>query len=322
MLINQDFSVDRTQFIGGSDIGAILGLSRYRTPLQVWLEKTGKERNQVNSLPLRFGSFAESFVASEYSQSTGTTLLHDESTHIHPKHPYMSAHIDRFVLGNGKDQPPTKILECKTANPFSKGEWGEPGTDQVPMSYLAQCIWYMAITDINRADLAVLFGNSDFRIYEMTRDQELEVAILQKAATFWNEHVLKDIAPPPTTLEDCQTLFRHSDPNQTIEASNETIEIIQRLQTLNQEISFREEESSAMKQQIMIHMGVAESLSYQGQLLATWRAPKPTLKFDLKRFESEHPDLTHQYKSPIQNSRRLVIKDHSIQKPSLLKEPR
>ena len=60
MLINQDFSVDRTKYIGGSDIGAILGLSRFRSPLEVWQEKTGKETKKVDSLPLRFGSFPRS----------------------------------------------------------------------------------------------------------------------------------------------------------------------------------------------------------------------------------------------------------------------
>ena len=78
MLINQDFSPDRTKYIGGSDIGAILGLSRFRSPLEVWMEKTGKAVKQLDSLPLRFGSFAEEFVASEYSRSTGFELVHDE----------------------------------------------------------------------------------------------------------------------------------------------------------------------------------------------------------------------------------------------------
>ena len=135
MLINQDFSVDRTKYIGGSDIGAILGLSKFRTPIEVWMEKTGKETKQLDSLPLRFGSFAEEFVASEYSRATSFELLHDESIYINPTHPMMSAHVDRFVLGDGLNKPATRLLECKTANPFARGEWGEPGTDQVPMSY-------------------------------------------------------------------------------------------------------------------------------------------------------------------------------------------
>ena len=146
MLINQDFSVDRTKYIGGSDIGAILGLSKYRTPLEVWMEKSGKETKQLDSLPLRFGSFAEAFVASEYSKAASVNLLHDESIYIHPQYPFMSAHIDRFVLGDGQNSPPTKILECKTANPFAQADWGEAGSDQVPMSYLAQCVWYIDLS--------------------------------------------------------------------------------------------------------------------------------------------------------------------------------
>lgn len=123
-------------------------------------------------------------MADEYAKSTGLVLLHDESTHIHPQHPYMSAHIDRFVLEDGELSPPTRILECKTANPYTSGDWGEVGSDQVPMSYLCQCVWYMAITGLERADLAVLFGNSDFRIYQITRDKELEEMILQSAQSF------------------------------------------------------------------------------------------------------------------------------------------
>ena len=309
MLINQDFSVDRSKYIGGSDIGAILGLSRFKTPLEVWMEKTGKETKKVDSLPLRFGSYAEEFVASEYSRATGFELLHDESIYLHPQHSFMSAHIDRFILGDEEGLPPTRILECKTANPFSSSDWGEAGSDQVPMSYLCQCVWYMAITGIDKTDLAVLFGNSDFRIYEIARDQALEELVIAKAITFWNEHVLKDIPPPATSEQDCQTLFSKGDPAKSIEAKQETLELTKRFQLLNSEIDFLEEEISSIKQTIMSQMGAAELLTYQGKTLATWKAPKPSFRLDSKRFEFEHPDLASSYKLPIQNSRRLVIKE-------------
>ena len=332
MLINQDFTVDRTKYIGGSDIGAILGLSRFRTPLEVWMEKTGKEFKKFDSLPLRFGSFAEGFVASEYSRATGFELLHDESIYIHPQHSYMSAHIDRFVLSNALSNalgnklvddlgnqlsnnsplPPTRILECKTANPFSSGDWGEVGSDQVPMSYLCQCIWYMSITGIDRADLAVLFGNSDFRIYEIVRDQELEELVMAKAKAFWHDYVLKDIPPPATSEQDCQTLFSKGDASKRIEAAKQTIELTKRLHALNGEIAVREEEISTIKQNIMQEMGEAELLTYQGRTLATWKAPKPSFRLDSKRLELEHPELASNYKLPVQNSRRLLIKELPI----------
>ena len=308
MLINQDFSLDRSKYLGGSDIGAILGLSRFRSPLQVWMEKTGKEVKTLDSLPLRFGSFAESFVASEYSRSTGFDLIHDESIYVHPEYSFMSAHIDRFVLEN--DSPsPSRILECKTANPFSAGDWGEVGSDQVPLTYLCQCIWYMAITNINRVDLAVLFGNSDFRIYEISRDQELESTILQKASFFWNTYVLHDVPPPAQSEADCQTLFSKGDPAKSVEAKTETLELTKRLHLLNHEIDVREDEISAIKQNIMNQMGAAETLTYQGKVMATWKAPKPSFRLDSKTLEQEHPEIASLYKIPVQNSRRLVIKE-------------
>jgi len=308
MLINQDFSVDRSKYIGGSDIGAILGLSRFRSPLQVWMEKTGKDTSQADSLPLRFGSFAEEFVAKEYFRSTGFELLHDESAFIHPEHSMFCAHIDRLVMGDGLDCPPTKILECKTANPFSQGDWGIVGSDEVPLSYLCQVAWYQAITGIEQADLAVLFGNTDFRIYAIARDKGLEKMIIQKALFFWSEYVLKDIPPPAQSEADCHTLFSKSDPSRTVEAKAETLGLTKRLEILNSEIDSREVEISHIKQNIMSQLGEAEILTYQGKVLATWRAPKPSFKLDGKRLELEHPDLTSNYKIPVHNSRRLVIK--------------
>jgi predicted phage-related endonuclease len=80
------------------------------------------------------------------------------------------------------------------------------------------------------------------------------------------------------------------------------------LQLLNREIDVREEEISSIKKTIMSQMGEAELLTYQGKTLASWKAPKPSFRLDSKRFELEHPDLAMSYKLPIQNSRRLVIK--------------
>ena len=172
--------------LGGSDVGAILGLSPFKSPLAVWMEKTGKEVKAVDSLPLRFGSFVEEFVANEYAKATGFALRHDESIYIHPDHSYMSAHIDRFVHTEGLEQAATKILECKTASPFSRAQWGEPGSDQIPLHYLTQVTWYLAITGIERADIAVLFGNTDFRVYTILRDPELENLVLEKAHHSWD----------------------------------------------------------------------------------------------------------------------------------------
>ena len=311
MLMNHDFTQDRTKYLGGSDIGAILGLSPFKSPLAVWMEKTGKEVKPIDNLPLRFGSFVEEFVANEYAKATGFALRHDESVYIHPDHSYMSAHIDRFVHTDGLDQGATKILECKTANPFSRAQWGEVGSDQVPMSYVCQCVWYMAITGITKTDLAVLFGNTDFRVYCIARDRELENLVLEKASHFWHEHVLKDFPPPAQTPDDCQLLFQRGDPAKTFEANAETLALLERLQTLNYQGNACEEEITTLKTQIMAQMQDAEVLAHQGQVLATWKAPKPSFRLDAKRLEAEERAIYEKYKVASQVSRRFVLKDTS-----------
>lgn len=316
MLNNQDFASLRAKSLGGSDIGAVLGLSKYKTAVDVWMEKTGKPIKQTNSLPLRFGQYAEEFVAKEYALATGLHLIKHEEAVIHPSYDYIHGHIDRYVQDNPSSLftvkgslNATRILECKTANPFAQSEWGESGSDQVPMSYLVQCIWYMMITNINQADLAVLFGNADFRIYEIQRDHELETMILEKAINFWENHVLKDIPPAASNETDYKQLFAQSIPSKTTEASNQSIEIIKQLTKLNLEIALKEYQVSELKQQIMAEMKDAEVLSHEGQTIATWKAPKPSFRLDSKKLMQEHPELANQYQVAIQNSRRLTIKD-------------
>ena len=324
MLNNQHFTQDRTKYLGGSDIGAILGFSKYRTALDVWLEKTGRVVSNVDNLPVRFGSFAEAFVASEYASQTGLHLVHSEAGVAHPKYSFMVGHIDRFVFEGSSDIngelfhsdgscAASHLLECKTASPFNQSDWGELGTDEVPMSYLVQCLWYLAITNLERCDVAVLFGNSDLRIYEVYRDQELEDLIISKAAAFWQDYVQQDTPPPAQCESDYQHLFSKEVTGKAVEADPSVCELTQKLQVLNSDIKSKELEVSQIKQTIMGQMGEAELLTYQGKVLATWKSPKPSYRLDSKRLELEHPELIPQYQVPIQNSRRLVVKEFTAQ---------
>ena len=314
MINNQDFAYLRAKSLGGSDIGAVLGFSRYRSAVDVWMEKTGRAVHEASSLPIRFGSFAEEFVASEYALSTGLSLVNHPSALVHPQYSYMHGHIDRFVC----DSPSifdasgsliaTRVLECKTANPFASQEWGDSGSDQVPMAYLAQCIWYLAITGLEQADLAVLMGNADFRIYEVYRDRELEEMVIDRARVFWEEHVLKDIAPAAQRESDLKVLFPRSTPK-AVEAKKETCELIAKMKDIQARVESYEQEISQIKQQVMSEMQDAEVLTYGGQVLATWKTPKPSTRIDTKKLTEDHPELIAPYQIHVANSRRFVVKD-------------
>ena len=312
MLNNQDFTEERRHFIGGSDIGAILGLNAYKTPVDVWLEKTGKASRQPTNLAMRFGTFAEEFVASEYSQATGLLVKEPEAEFIHPEYVYCRAHLDRLVFDALETKqelgPPKKILECKTASPFRQEQWGDSGSNQVPFSYLCQCIWYMAVTGLPTTDLAVLFGNSDFRIYTIDRDIELEQIILEKANIFWNENILKDIPPQTSSEEDCKKLFEKSCPEKSMEADKALLQMAIDYQAL---LAKEEEVAGSInhiKQIFMNTMKDAESIRFNNRDLITWKKTKPVSRFDGAEFEKAHPDLYKQFQKISNGSRRFVFK--------------
>ncbi len=60
MLNNQDFALLRAKSLGGSDIGALLGFSKYRSAVDVWMEKTGKDIAIRDSLPCALVSLLKS----------------------------------------------------------------------------------------------------------------------------------------------------------------------------------------------------------------------------------------------------------------------
>ncbi len=317
MLNNQDFTHNRAAFLGGSDIGAILGVSKYRSAMDVWLEKTGKKVDHKDNFALRFGSFAESFIADEYALLTGERLVSYSQGLIHPQHSFCVGHIDRFVLDQ-KDQPlfnndgmlnAKKLLECKTANHYSQSDWGEPGTDAIPLPYLCQCLWYLGITNLPEINVAVLLGGSDLRVYTITRDLELESLIFQKAVFFWTEHVQKDIPPKPQSIDDCQALFQRACSGKTLDANPETLNLIRKLKTLESQIQIEQEQIGQIKQTLMETMADTEVLTYFGKPVITWRAPKPSYRIDTKRLGLEHPELIKTYLSPVISSRRFVVKD-------------
>jgi predicted phage-related endonuclease len=107
-------------------------------------------------------------------------------------------------------------------------------------------------------------------------------------------------------------LFSKGDPTKVVKANKEMLDLSMRLHLLNSQIAQYEKEISDIKQVIMNEMGQAEILTYENQVLATWKAPKPSFRLDAKKLEIEHPEIYANYKTPVQNSRRLVIKELSI----------
>lgn len=308
---------NRNYGLGGSDIAALLGMSPYKTPVELWAEKVGHENyRQKDGLHLRYGKHVEPFVANEFEKQTGLNTVEHEEAIWHPRHDFMYAHVDRFVTSEAWEPAvvngavvANSLLECKTASVYGKDEWGPAGTDQVPQAYLLQCIWYMAITGCSSAHIAVLIGNSDFRTYQIHRDEELELMVIAQAKKFWHEHVLEGVPPKPTHGSDLKLLYPCEKPGHSVEASQELLEALHQLRKTQEEAKELELKADSIKTLIMEQMGEAEQLAHGGQLLATWKSAKPTQRIDTIALKKQFPEVAAQCMVTSQAQRRFLLKD-------------
>ena len=66
---------DRSKIIGGSDIAAVMGLSRWKTPLSLWAEKTGRVQNGLSNFEAaEIGTELEEYVSRKFEKKTGIKL--------------------------------------------------------------------------------------------------------------------------------------------------------------------------------------------------------------------------------------------------------
>lgn len=289
MMGTAEFHAERQTGLGGSDMGAILGLNQYRTPFQVWQEKTGRGEPFTGNLQTRFGTYAEQFVADEYCQQTGRRVQRFTAMLRHPEAPLIG-HVDRLVIPDGakiaahRGEIRTDLgLEAKTAHALaaSRGEdWGDAGTDQVPASYLTQCAVYMALTGCAHWDLAALFGNSDFRIYHLHRDQELEAMLVEEASRWWRDHVIADVPPDPQSeAEARQRWARHVD-GKSAEADEELYQRICQLSDIKARIKALEADEQEIKDALIPALADLDTLTRNGRSILTYRANKDSQKVD------------------------------------------
>jgi putative phage-type endonuclease len=313
---------NRRAGLGGSDIGAILGLSQYKTPVDVWMDKTGRAAAQDETLQMRFGTYAEEFVAQEYSRMTGLSVQRFTKMLHHPTAPLLG-NIDRLVVPEGQKRAShqseirtDRLLECKTASAFSAykpDEWGEAGSDAVPMSYLVQVATYRILTGCPYADLAVLFGNQEVRVYHLQRDMELEQMIVSRAVEWWDRYIISDVPPPPVCDGDVRLLYPASSPR-TVEADETIVGALAELRSTRAGIAALEEKADAAALLIKSAMGDAEALTWRGTTLATWKSAKAGRKTDWKAICNSlaaPQQLIEMFSTETAGSRRFLLKDET-----------
>lgn len=308
--------------IGGSEVAAVLGLSPYRTPVDVWEDKTGRiERNsEAPSDPIYWGTMLEDLVAKEFERRTGKTVQRVNYILRDGADGWMIANIDRAIVNpeiarrvsvkEDKENPgnwrlTTDIgLECKTANQYMASSWGPSQLDEIiqgkvvsdhmiPEYYETQVQWYMAVTGLKAFVVAVLIGGSDFRAYWVKRDEDIIAALVSHCKNFWEHNVKGDTAPEPVNVEDVKKLYA-KDNGLMKEADNNDATILGELRTVKENIKSLQEQEKALSAQLILSIGESLGLTLGGEKVATYKTQESN-RFSTTDFKKSHPELYKEY---------------------------
>lgn len=301
-MLTAERKAERLKKITGSDASIICSVSRYCTPYQLWRYKVGLDiEEDISDKPaVKAGIMLEDAVRNWFTDVTGKKVETDDEFLIHPEHEWMAANIDGRIVGENA------IFEAKTSS--SDIGWGEQGDNKIPDNYLCQVVHYCAVTQADRAYIAVLIRGVDFRTYVYERDLKLEKIIIDKEKKFYDMMIDK-VTPDFTNKEDVLSYLssRVSDEVMTTEPAIEAD--VEHLKFLNvQEKSIREQQKH-LKDKICIYMGDKQTLvGTDGKICCTWKLSKQSEKFNAKKLKEEMPDIYSKFTETKDGSRRFLTK--------------
>lgn len=298
-----DVTINRHKGIGGSECAAAIGLSRYKTPLHVYLDKIEPEsRNNKTSIAMELGNYLEPFLLQKYEELTGVKCEKPQEMLRNEKYPWLFAHIDGWANET--------LLEIKTTRFFNE-DWGLENTDEIPQEYLIQTAHYCIVCDayreIKKADILVLSkSDSIIRKYEYKRNAKLENIIIEKTKEFWNNNVMAQIPPLPKNKEDVLRIYNLAIENSHIVATNDIVDVCNKLIETKKRIKEIELEKEILECEIQKFMTNNDLLlDINGCKLATWKNRSST-RLDTKRIKEEQPSIYNEFCKTSENRVFLI----------------
>lgn len=282
--LNAPAAPDRTTFIGGSDAAAILGVSKWKTPFQLYQEKIGAfveesspMRDRVLSRGKRWEPVVVEMLLDElHDRGHDVEIIARNARYQDPEFPFLACELDLELRIDGEEVNG----EIKTVHPFAAKEWGEPETDEIPIYYAAQVMHGLMIKPRRRAVVAALIGADDLRIHFIDRDEETIAGMRQREIEFWQR--IQDRNPPdPTDPVDVKWLYQR-DGGTAIDADDDLVLLCQKLKDLKNDAKNLERQIELIAAQIKLRMGTASRLIYRGQTIATWKNNRDSVAIDWK----------------------------------------
>ena len=285
----EDWLEYRKQGIGGSDASVVCGINRYKSPVELWMEKTGQLPHQEAGEAAYWGTQLEPFVRAEFTKRTGIEVSRRNELLQSEEHPFMLANLDGIC--EVPDVGPC-IFEAKTASAYKIGEW----EDAIPDEYALQLAHYMAVTGYAGAYIAVLIGGNTFKWKFIERDEELISMLIQLETDFWN-HV-QDGTPPPLDGSDASAKFlaerfSNSTPRSHITLPDTAANLLAQYDEACEELEAVTERKQKAENLLKEMIGENE-VGTAGDRIITWKSVSQE-RLDSKTLRAEHPVLYKKY---------------------------
>jgi putative phage-type endonuclease len=309
-LPREDWLAVRKGGIGSSDAASAVGLNPYKSQLELWMEKTGRDGAlpkldpHDEESPAYWGNILEPIVASHYSKRSGNRVRRINAVlqHPDPELPWMLANIDREIIGAADVQ----ILECKTAGINGARLWKEGVPEYVQLQVMHQ----LAVTGKQAADVAVLLGGQHLEIHRIERDEQMIARLIELERKFW-DYVMTDTPPPADGSDSADQALRclyPADSGQVVDFSaNPALAIAYvELKSVRHSIAQQEKRESQLKQTLQQAMGEATRAQFSSGYI-TWKKAKDSTALDVATLLKEKPYLQVRYAMVKEGSRRFLI---------------
>lgn len=296
----------RKKGIGGSDVAAIVGVSKYSSPLDMWLVKTGRAESPDLSAKqaVEWGTRLEPLVADKFSEMHPELAVEKpECMFVSEERPWAVASVDRVVWDeDGRDG----ILEIKTVGLRASKDW-ESG---VPDYYMTQVVHYLAVTGFSYAWVAVLIGGQEYREYRIERDEEDVKAVSDAVDSFWNDYVIKDVMPGIVGSEDesraLSAMFSDRSDEMLVMLDDEVPQLddIVRLKADKKKI---DAEIKKAENEVKSIIGDAAGIETESRVVKWIRSTYSRL--DTKALSAEMPDIVAKYSTEVKRDGGVRITD-------------
>lgn len=277
----------RRTFIGASDAPAVLGLSPWATPLDVWADKLDIGTRFEGNLATRMGHALEAMIAQEWLNENPGHVLFDAPTVRHPDLPHIAVSVDKCV-----DKPvelqPDDLLEIKMVGANVTYAW----RDGPPLYVRVQAHTQMAVTGAQRVHICALFLDRgyEYRSWALERDEEAIASILVRLDQFWRDYVetgerpdISDTWRADKTAKALERIYADAEPGKAVRLPTEALETIAELKRTKALAKDLKEQIAALENDLKATLGDATDgfIDDNAKPAVTWR-PQARTTYDTK----------------------------------------